>query len=180
MTGILVFLCLYGFLFDPLGPYLNRRKLDGLQTDFNVAKAKWEARGIKNYSYVVEKGVSLWGECSARLTVRAGKLVEVIEIIHGGPSKLSTPVSLPYDNWRRDICDYSNLTIPEVFDRVQMILTNNSAILDATFDQEFGFVDQYDGSPNIRQGLLIVSIADSGFYYKFSNFQSLDVSPSTR
>jgi hypothetical protein len=172
--GVLACLFLYQIMYDPLSPYMNRKKLDSIQVEFDVAKEKWNSEHIENYSYEVLYSVPMWGGCGAKLTVKQGKLVEVIETMHGGIDKLPTPIALSQDQWDSDYCDYSKgLTIPEVFYDVEKIIKSNWS-LEVVFDEQFGFIAQYYGSPNIRNGLLNGYITESEFGYTFSNFQCLD------
>ena len=173
-----IFLCFFLvlFLFDPFAPYINHLKLNALQAELNIAKAKWDSRNIENYSYQIQYWAPLWGGCSAKITVRQGKIIAVIETRHGGFDKLPTPITLQPDQWSHDNCYYSNFTIPEVFDQLQTTIKKDTVSLDVVFDQEFGFVNQYHGSPNVGHGLLTTYITDSEFLYEFSNFQNLDVS----
>lgn len=173
LFGIFLFLCLCNILFDPLAPYINRKKMDDLQVEFNTAKAKWNSQNITDYSYDVEYFIPLIGVCGAQIIVKQGEIIGVTETINGGFDKLPTPIALSAPEWQHEYCDYSErLTIPNVFNRVQVLINANKT-LDVIFNKEFGYVENYYGSENVGYALQNF-IADSEFSYTFGNFQHLN------
>ena len=148
--------------------------MDGLQIEFDTAKVKWDSQGIKDYSYDVEYIVPMIGICGAQIIVKQGEIVKVAETINDGLGKLPTPIVLSAPEWKHEHCDYSeHLTIPNIFDRVQMLINANRT-LDVNFNREFGYVEQYYGNANIGYAFLKTYITESEFSYIFSNFQRLD------
>ncbi|MFT3893311.1 MAG: DUF6174 domain-containing protein [Anaerolineales bacterium] len=173
LISVLLFLCLCQILFDPFAPSVNRHKLDKLQVELNRAKAKWESQNITSYSYAVQYSVPMLRDCGAQITVEKGEIVEVIETMHG-VDKLPTPIALSKPQWSYEYCNYSEgLTISEAFDKIQKLIKANMS-LNVTFNQQFGFIEQYYGSPNVQHGRLNGYITESEFSYTFSNFQRSD------
>lgn len=160
------------YLYDPLAPYRNQKQLDKLQSELDKAREKWNSQNIKDYAFDVEYGFALVGNCGAKITVRQGKVIRVVQTMYGGFEELSEPVVLEPKDWDHEYCHYSNLTIPQIFSIVQEEI-KEGGVVDASFDPELGFVTEYGADPNISYAPLRGVVTDSGRGLVLSNFQKL-------
>ena len=177
VTGLILFVGLIiHALFDPLAILRNQIERNKLQKELTTAKAIWDSQNITDYSYEMIYWIPLWGECGAKIMVRQGKIIEVVEQRHGGIDlEFPEPVILDKEDWDKDFCHYSNFTIPEVFEAVQGKV-NIKITIGAAFDPENGFVTWYYGNQNVNHGILHTFVTESEFSYRFNNFQNLDPS----
>lgn len=179
VTLILIIGFVVQCLFDPFASYRNQRRLDKIQIELVSARSRWESKNIKDYSFEIEQGILLWGICYAGITVEGGEIVEVkantYPLFREIPEDKQLAI-LEKEKWDDAPCGYSQLTIDEMFDKVQLFIKGRKNITSVVFDSELGYVINFQGDSIINHGLLVSQLGDSGFSYKFSNFQTLNVS----
>ena len=168
----LMFICMIQILFDPFSSYINQRKLDQLEAELTIAEEKWEAQHISNYSVEVSYFIPLMGICPGRITVKDSVVIKVEERSRGQDEN-SEYVIITKEKRENNWCYYTNLTIPEVFNRVKDKINDKVTIV-ALFDTEKGFVTRYYGNENVGWGLFNSRVSDSEFSYTFTNFQVLE------
>ncbi len=156
------------FLFDPLTYLLNIGKLTAVRAELPLAKSRWESHRILDYA--IDVRVSKPPVCWLDLTliVRKGQFSAIAQQRRS-------------DNLHEPMCSYNDLTVDNMFRRVEQELRSINAGQDAitvAFDNEYGYVSQYQYAAGYRLGLLTaVSVGDCCSTYVFSNFQPIASTP---
>ena len=162
-------------LFDPLSFVGNIVKANQVRGDLPTARARWEARGITDYTIEVEGFVPLTCVYAASLTVKQGVLVNVLA--RSMPFDETAPwISVSQEKWDDPQCSYTNLLIPEIFKRVEQDLKEIDpwdAELKVAFDPEYGFITHYELNYGYGHGLLSPAISECCTRYEFRNFQPI-------
>ena len=176
IAGIVIVGLVVQFLLDPLSRLQNMSENAEARLGLPLARARWQAQNITNYSF--ELGTGFGGICmpSARIEVKQGKVVQVYPKDIWQSGRISkTP--LPRSKWASShyadvfLCDYANFTMPQIFDEVERSLRHASKI---SFDAKYGFVSGVRwGSPGGR-GLLDPKISDCCTSLGIQNFQLLE------
>jgi hypothetical protein len=163
-------------LFDPLSSMINLGENIQARIGLPIARARWDAQHIENYSFEIWNGLGGICMASARVEVRNGKVDRVFFKDNLLTMKISkTPMSRK--DWANpyypDIffCDYANFTMPQIFGEVEKSLGYISRI---SFDMKYGFVSGVRfGSPG-GKGLMSPRIFDCCSGFSITNFQVLD------
>jgi hypothetical protein len=167
--GLAVILCLgsiFEFQFSPIATVANFVEVSSIKRQLPQAKARWEAKGISNYSVEIDADIPFcWFDVI--INVRDNVVASVIE--RDAPWKDL--------DMCRNAMDPSRLRIPQFLDKVEREVGALDWLEDALaidFDPDFGYVTYYRSSCSYRTH----SIGDCILVYKFTNFQLInDSSP---
>ena len=147
-----------------------------LRVALPAARSRWQALATADYDLQVNGFVPLSCMLVARLKVRNNVLVAV--------EARRTPwdEQLPWEpvepqHWTLPFCAYTQLTVTQMFDRVERDLAEADLAVDAVevqFEPVYGFVTRYDHRAGYRQGLLNPAVSECCVWFAYSHFRRVD------
>jgi hypothetical protein len=175
MTGILLVVgILIEVLYDPISSAKHSLNIMGLQKQLPLARAQWEALGIRDYTFEIEGNGRSICEPSAVIEVRNDAVVRV-------QTKDAPARSLPPEKWSDPgwgdevfLCNYNHFTMTRFFDLVDNTLQDfPSSILQADFDPQYGFLTDFNFGIYVGYGLLRPQISDCCNIFRIRNFKPI-------
>lgn len=163
-------------LYDPISSIQHSLNVVGIRNQLSQARAKWGALEITAYSFEIIGNARSICQPSARIEVQNDVVVKV-EIMD------VTPQILPPDQWTDPdwgnevfLCNYNNFTLTKVFELVEQTLQNfPSSVLQAEFDDQYGFVTSFAYGIYTGKGLAQPQAGNCCNIFRIQNFR-----PNTR
>jgi Family of unknown function (DUF6174) len=175
LIGILI-----QILYDPISSAKHALKVSSIQNQFPQERAKWEALGIKDYTFQIEGNGRSICQPSAIIEVENDQVIKVET--KDFSKKDSTPQILASEKWADPgwgdevfLCNYNHFTITKVFDLLDSTLQDfPSSITQADFDPEYGFLTNFNFGIYVGYGLLRPQISDCCNVFSIKKFRPLN------
>jgi Family of unknown function (DUF6174) len=167
-------------LYDPISVAKHALNVSRVQDQFPKERAKWEAHGIKDYTFEIQGNGRSICQPSAIIEVKNDQVIKVET--KDFSKKDSTPQLLPPEKWADPgwgdevfLCDYYHFTITKIFDLLDSTLQDfPSSITQADFDPEYGFLRDFNFGIYVGYGLLRPQISDCCNIFSIKKFQPLN------
>jgi hypothetical protein len=170
--GSLLCVLLVVILFDPVALVSDAIAVARIRWELPRARDKWEARALATYRIHVKGAVPLACFVDAELTVRGGGLAGVRS--RENPLVPDLPfVQVSQDDWEVQGCSYEDLTIEDMFLRVEADLERIGILggpLVVKFDENRGFVSEYRSGRASYGGILGATASECCTWFVFDNF----------
>lgn len=172
-----VLLILIQILYDPISSAQHSLEVSNTRKEIPLARAKWDAFGITDYTFeIIGDGRSIC-QPSARVEVQNETVVNV-ELMDFA-AETSTPQILPPEQWVNPdwgnevfLCNYKNFTMTKIFELVEQTLQNfPTSILQADFDPEYGYVTSFEYGIYVGHGLARPKLSNCCNVFEIQNFQ---------
>jgi hypothetical protein len=174
---ILVFGIIIQVLYDPISSAKHSLKVYGVQHQFPLARAKWQAQGITNYTFEIQGNDRSICTPSAIIEVKNDVVVRVETkdpSSKNSPAQLLSPQKWYDEGWGDEVflCNYGHFTMTQIFDLLDSILQDYpSSIMQADFDPKYGFLTKFSYGIYVGYGLLKPQISNCCNVLSVNNFQ---------
>ncbi len=177
----LLLVILIQVLYDPISSIQHSLNVVGVRNQLSQARAKWDALEITGYTFEIIGNARSICQPSARIKVENDVVVQV-EVM-SFTSKNPTSQILPPDQWTNPdwgnevfLCNYNNFTFTKVFELVEQTFQNfPSSVLQAEFDDQYGFVTSFEYGIYVGEGLAQPQVSNCCNIFRIQNFR-----PNTR
>jgi hypothetical protein len=171
-AGIIFLLVLAQILYDPISSARHSIAVSSVRAQLPLARAKWEASGIADYTFEIIGDARSICQPSARIEVENDIVVNV-ELLNTN-SQVLPPDQWADPDWGHEVflCNYNHFTMPQIFELVEQTLQNfPSSILQADFESEYGYVNSFEYGIYVGYGLARPQISHCCNVFRIQNFQ---------
>ena len=175
LAGIILLLgILIEVLYDPISSAKHTLNVSRVQNQLPQERAKWEASGIKDYTFEIKGNGRSICKPSAVIEVKNDIVVKVVT--KDSPTQALSPDKWADEGWGDEVflCNYAHFTMTHIFDLVDSTLEDfPSSIMQADFDPQYGFLTDFSFGIYVGYGLLRPQVSDCCNVLTIKNFRPI-------
>ena len=173
LVGVLI-----QILYDPISSTRHALTVSRVRTELPQAHAKWDTKGVTDYSFELIGNARSICKPSAIVEVRRGEVVKVEtkNFTEDSASQLLSMDKWADPDWGEEVflCSYFHFTMPQFFDLVDETLRNYpSSIMQAEFNPKYGFVSHFKFGIYVGYGLARPKLSNCCNEFEIHDFQVL-------